>query len=149
MTDATNAGGLAIETLQADFQKNFAPWVQDLDLTVIDASGEHVILAMQPGERLNRQGGIVAGQALMAAVDTAMVLAIWSSCGEAIPCATVDMNTSFLKPATNVELTVTANVIRRGRSIVFARAEITSSKDNKLVVTATGTYALPPPKEST
>ena len=149
MTDATNAGGPAIETLQADFQKNFAPWVQDLDLTVIDANGEHVILAMQPGERLKRQGGIVSGQALMAAVDTAMVLAIWSACGESIPRATVDMNTSFLKPATHVELTVTANVIRRGRSIVFARAEIKSSRDNKLVVTATGTYALPPPKEST
>ncbi len=149
MTDATNAGGPAIETLQADFQKNFAPWVQDLDLTVIDANGEHVILAMQPGEHLKRQGGIVSGQALMAAVDTAMVLAIWSACGESIPCATVDMNTSFLKPATHVELTVTANVIRRGRSIVFARAEITSSKDNKLVVTATGTYAMPPPREST
>jgi acyl-coenzyme A thioesterase PaaI-like protein len=66
-----------------------------------------------------------------------------------MPCATVDMNTSFLKPATHVELTVTANVIRRGRSIVFARAEIKSSRDNKLVVTATGTYAMPPPREST
>jgi len=148
MSDETSAGGPGIESLQADFERIFAPWVQDLELTVIDANVEHVTLAMQPGERLNRQGGIVSGQALMAAADTAMVLAIWSACGEAIPCATVDMNTSFLKPATNVELTVTANVIRRGRSIVFARAEITSSRDNKLVVTATGTYALPLAKES-
>ena len=147
MTDATSAGRLAIETLQAEFEKLFAPWVQDLDLTVIDANGEHVTLTMHPGERLNRQGGIVSGQALMAAADTAMVLAIFSACGEAIPCATVDMNTSFLKPATNVELTIRANVIRRGRSIIFARAEITSSRDNKLVVTATGTYALPPSSE--
>ena len=143
MNDNRSAGGMAIEALQTNFEKNFAPWVQDLDLTVTDSSAEHVTLAMQPGEQLNREGGIVSGQALMAAADTAMVLAIWSACGEAVPGATVDMNTSFLKPATNVELTVTANIIRRGRSLVFARAEITSSKDNKLVVTATGTYALP------
>lgn len=147
MTDETNAGRLAIETLQADFEKIFSPWVQDLDLTIKDASKDHVALAMRPGEQLNRQGDMVSGQALMAAADTAMVIAIWSACGEPIPCATVDMNTSFLKPATNVELTVTANIIRRGRSLVFARAEITSSRDNKLVVTATGTYALPPQKE--
>ena len=145
MTDELNAGGLVIETLQADFEEIFSSWVQELDLTVTDASVEHVILVMQPGERLNRQGDTVSGQALMAAADTAMVMAIWSAYGEPVPCATVDMNTSFLKPATNVELTVTANVIRRGRSIVFARAEITSSKDGKLVVTATGTYAMPPP----
>ncbi len=149
MTDARSAGGLSIETLQTEFEKNFAPWVQNLDLTVTDASVEHVTLTMQPGEHLNREGGIVSGQALMAAADSAMVLAIWSACGAAIPGATVDMNTSFLKPATNVELTVTANIIRRGRSMVFARAEIKSSRDNKLVVTATGTYAMPPPKEST
>ncbi len=137
-----------IETLQTNFEKNFAPWVQELDLTVTDASAEDVTLIMRPGEQLNREGGFVSGQALMAAADSAMVLAIWSACGEAVPGATVDMNTSFLKPATNVELTVTASIIRRGRSMVFARAEITSSRDDKLVVTATGTYALPP-KEST
>lgn len=145
MSNDKNAGALAIETLQADFGKIFAPWVQDLDLTITGVDAGHATLAMQPGKRLNRQGGIVSGQALMAAADTAMVIAIWSACGEAIPCATVDMNTSFLKPATNVELTVTASVIRHGRSIVFARAEITSSRDDKLVVTATGTYAMPSP----
>lgn len=148
MTDDKNAGGLAIETIRAEFEKTFSPWIQELDLTVTNANGEQVTLVMHPGERLNRQGDIVSGQALMAAADTAMVLAIWSACGESIPCATVDMNTSFLKPATNVELTITANVIRRGRSIVFARAEIRSSRDSKLVVSATGTYAMPPDAES-
>lgn len=144
MSDA--AGGLAVGTLQSEFEKNFAPWVRELDLTVVEADGDRVALTMQPGERLNRHGDIVSGQALMAAADTAMVLAIWSARGEVIPCATVDMNTSFLKPATNVELSVTAQVIRLGRSIAFARAEIGSSRDDKLVVTATGTYALPPSK---
>jgi uncharacterized protein (TIGR00369 family) len=147
MNDQTAAGGLTVERLQTNLDRIFSPWVRELDLTVIDANGGHVTLIMQPGERLNRQGGIVSGQALMAAADTAMVVAIWSACGEVIPGATVDMNTSFLKPATNVELTLAADVIRRGRSIVFARAEITSSRDDKLVATATGTYALPSPIE--
>jgi uncharacterized protein (TIGR00369 family) len=135
--------GQTIETLQADFERMFAPWVQDLRLTVTDADRHHVTLVMQPDTRLSRYDGIVSGQALMAAADTAMVLAIWSASGQTLPCATVDMNTSFLKPATNVELTVTADIIRRGRSLAFARAGITSSADGKPVVTATGTYTLP------
>ena len=103
-------------------------------------------MRMKPAERLNREGGIVSGQALMAAADTVMALTIFSACGERIPCATVDMNTSFLKPATNVDLHVAGRIVRMGRSIVFCAAEIASSADGKLVLTATGTYALPSSK---
>ena len=143
MTGDAREDGLSIETLQAEYDKIFSPWVRDLDLSITEANGERITIAMQPDKRLNREGDIVSGQALMAAADTAMVLAIWSACGDTVPCATVDMNTSFLKPATNVKLTITADVIRLGRNVVFARAEITSSRDDKPVVTATGTYALP------
>lgn len=148
MIDDTGGSPLTVQALHSEFERIFAPWVQDLDLRITDADETHVTLAMQPSGRLNRVGDIVSGQALMAAADTAMVIAVWAACGKPIPCATVDMNTSFLKPATNVELTITAKVIRRGRSIVFAHAEITSNVDSKPVVSATGTYALPPPRQS-
>jgi len=147
--EATSNAGLSVATLQKEFARTFPPWIHDLDLRITAASSDHVTLVMQPGERFNRQGGIVSGQALMAAADSAMVLAIFSACGEPLPCSSVDINTSFLKPATNVELIISAHIIRLGRSIAFARAEIKSTADDKLVVTATGTYALPPRKAKT
>jgi len=148
MAAATPGIGLSIATLQKEFARTFAPWVHDLDLRVTRAGSDHVTLVMHPGERFNRQGGIVSGQALMAAADSAMVLAIFSACGEPLPCSSVDINTSFLKPATNVELIIRGHIIRLGRSIAFARAEIQSTADGKLVLTATGTYALPAQKKA-
>ena len=64
----------------------FAPWVQDLNLSIEafdfaappDGSADWqpgAILRMPFSERLCRNGGIVSGQALMAFADTAMVIA--------------------------------------------------------------------------
>ena len=64
----------------------FAPWVQDLHLSVEEfdfAPPPNAAADWQPGavlrlpfsERLCRSGGIVCGQALMAFADTAMVIA--------------------------------------------------------------------------
>lgn len=134
---------LSVNELNSILEEHFAPWVRDLDLRVVASDEMSVRLTMQPDERLNRTGGIVSGQALMAAADTAMVLAVNTAHGEFIACATVDMNSSFLKPATNVTLHIVASVIRQGRTIAFTRAEISSSTDDKAVLSATGTYALP------
>lgn len=63
----------------------FAPWVQDLNLSVerIEHTPPADVPDWQPGallrmpfsERLCRNGGVVCGQALMALADTAMVIA--------------------------------------------------------------------------
>jgi hypothetical protein len=65
----------------------FAPWVQDLGLSIGSiecAPPPGAVADWQPGailrmafsERLCRNGGIVCGQALMALADTSMVIAI-------------------------------------------------------------------------
>ena len=135
---------MSVADLNSIIEEHIAPWVHDLDLCVITADETSVTLTMQPSDRLNRTGGIVSGQALMAAADTAMVLAVNVAHGDFIPCSTVDMNSSFLKPATNVTLHIVASVIRKGKTIAFTRAEISSTVDDKAVLSATGTYALPP-----
>lgn len=142
MPERTHGKGLSVSELQNLYEEHFAPWVKDLDLTVSSSDEMQVTMIMRPSERLNRQGGILSGQALMSAADTAMALAVFSASGEFRPSATVDMHTSFLKPATNVELAVTGSIVRLGRSIAFLRADIVSSLDDKLVVTSSGTYAL-------
>ena len=131
------------EALEEILEANFAPWVRDLNLTVMEATGTQVHVKLTPSERLDRVGGIVSGQALMAAADTVMVLAFASAAGELVPSATVDMNTSFLRPAKGGQpLVVRAELVRVGRTMGFARAEIQDAESRKLVATATGTYAL-------
>lgn len=133
--------GLDLATLNAALSEQFAPWVLDLDLEVVELSDTGATLKMQPGQRLHRTGGIVCGQALAAVADTAMVIALYAVTGRTDPCATVDINTSFLKPATTDPLLARAEIIRRGRSMAFARVLIESTRDGKAVASATATYA--------
>lgn len=69
---------MTMTTAEADkiLSANFAPWVLDLGLTV-DAVGEdRAVLRLPWSGRLAREGGGLSGQALMAAADTATVIAV-------------------------------------------------------------------------
>lgn len=133
-----------VAELESLLLENFAPWVHDLGLKVTAGAATHIELRLVPGTRLERQGGLMSGQAMMAAADTAMALLLLAAHGA--PCATVDMSTSFLRPAIGSELNVRAEIVRLGRSLAFLRAELTGVDSGKLVATATATYALPPTK---
>jgi uncharacterized protein (TIGR00369 family) len=134
-------GGISLSDAHRILQNEFAPWVQALDLEIIETAERGCSISMPVAEHLYRQGGIVSGQAMMALADTSMVIAFSSYFGEFRPLATIDMNTSFLKPASK-NIIAQANVIRAGRSICFAEA--TLSSEGKPVCRATGTYMLPP-----
>ena len=120
----------------------FAPWVLDLNLTVQENTQNSATLLMQFSESLNRQGGIVSGQALMALADTAMVIALFSAHGEFRPMATVSMNTHFLRAAANSSIRAEAKVIKLGRSMAFTAVDLFMESNDKLVSNVQGTYVL-------
>ena len=130
-----------IQTLQAALPEYFAPWVQALQLRVESSEASRVSLRMPASPELCRVGGMVCGQALMAAADTAMVLALMQHFGEFRPCTTVQMNTSFLKPLSGQDGLITASVLRAGKNIAFGEIDICGA-DGKSVCRATTTYAL-------
>lgn len=131
-----------IATLQAALPTYFAPWVQALNLSVESFSGESVTLRLPPSDQLSRVGGMLCGQAMMAAADTAMVLALINHFGEFRPCTTVQMATSFLKPLSSQAALVEARVVRAGRALAFGEIDIRGADDGKSVCRATTTYAL-------
>ncbi len=143
MTSATESPALtdpaALQALLSDW---FAPWVQALNLRVESAQPGEVTLRLPAGEHLSRIGGMVCGQAMMSAADTAMVLAIVSQLGTQRPMTTVQLNTSFLKPLAAQDGLVTARVIRAGKSLVFGEIDIVGVADGKSVCRASTTYAL-------
>ena len=96
---------------------------------------------MPQSEQLSRVGGMLCGQAMMSAADTAMVLAIVTQLGER-PMTTVQQNTSFLKPISGQDARVTARVIRAGKNLVFGEIDIAGATDGRSVCRASTTYAL-------
>lgn len=139
---STPSATVTREVLEKALTDWFAPWVQDLGLRVDSFADGEATLRLPHSERLSRVGGMVCGQALMSAADTAMVLAIVTRLGNQRPMTTVQLNTSFLKPLTGQDALVTARVIRAGRSLAFGEIDIRGANDGQSVCRASTTYAL-------
>lgn len=133
---------MKLETLNDALPMYFAPWVQALGLKAEAFDGESVTLRLPQSDALSRIGGMLCGQAMMAAADTAMVLALINRFGEFRPCTTVQLNTSFLKPLSKQDALVQARVLRAGKSLAFGEIDIRGADDSKSVCRATTTYAL-------
>jgi uncharacterized protein (TIGR00369 family) len=130
------------QSLQSALAEYFAPWVQALGLKVESFDAESVTLRLPQDPALSRVGGMLCGQAMMAAADTAMVLALINHVGEFRPCTTVQMNSSFLKPLSGQDALVQARVLRAGKSLAFGEIDIRGADDGKTVSRASTTYAL-------
>ena len=133
---------MTIQTLQAALPAYFAPWVQALGLQVDAFDSQSVTLRLPQNTQLSRIGGMLCGQAMMAAADSAMVLALINHCGEFRPCTTVQMSSSFLKPLSGQDALIQARVIRAGKSLAFGEIDILGADDGKSVSRFTTTYAL-------
>jgi uncharacterized protein (TIGR00369 family) len=132
----------ATPLLQSALAEYFAPWVQDLGLAVHEFDSDSVTLRLPQNAQLSRVGGMLCGQAMMAAADTAMALALVNHFDEFKPCTTVQMNTSFLKPLSNQDALVQARLLRAGKSLAFGEIDIRGATDGKSVCRSTTTYAL-------
>ncbi|MDO9403752.1 MAG: PaaI family thioesterase [Polaromonas sp.] len=133
---------ISLDTLQAALPLYFAPWVQALGLQVETVGEGSVTLRLPQNDALSRVGGTVCGQAMMAAADTAMVLALINHFGEFRPCTTVQLNSSFLKPLSMQDALVEARVIRAGKTMAFGEIDIRGASDGKSVNRSSTTYAL-------
>jgi uncharacterized protein (TIGR00369 family) len=130
------------DTLQAALADYFAPWVQALALKVESFTAESVLLRLPQSDQLSRVGGMLCGQAMMAAADSAMVLALINHFGEFRPCTTVQFSTSFLKPLSAQDALIEAKVVRAGKALAFGEIDIRGARDGKSVCRASTTYAL-------
>lgn len=132
---------ISIDQATAMMDEIFAPWIRQLAMTPVAVSDTEGVLRLPASEALRHVGGVICGQVFMSAADTAMVIAISSALGGFRPMTTVSLNTSFMRPVAEGELTVTARVLRLGRSLVFGEIDIAGS-DGRTAARATTTYAL-------
>ena len=136
---------ISVEEADQILRRNFAPWVLDLNMKVRAASEQSATLVMPFDEKLHRAGGVVSGQALMALADTAMVISLCSALGGFRPVFTVDLTTTFMRPATNTAVLAEATVLRLGRTMGFGQVRLlTDTSERQLVANTVGSYSIPP-----
>lgn len=120
-----------------------APWVAELQLQLQEARLGEVVLALPVTAKHVHGGGVLCGQSMMAAADTAMILAVCTHLGEFKPMTTVQLQTSFLKPVAgdSARTRLTARLLRLGKNLAFGEIELHNPAGD-LVAHATTTYAL-------
>lgn len=132
-----------LQALRATLRSVVAPWVAELELQLDEARLGEVLLTLPVTPKHVHGGGVLCGQTLMAAADTAMILAVCTHLGGFQPMTTVQLQTSFLRAVRGDagRVQVRARVLRMGRKLVFGEVLLTDP-DGALAAHATTTYAL-------
>lgn len=144
MANHDTAPSLApVDALQQALQDVFAPWVRELHLRVEAASLGEVRLVLPVAPQHVHAGGVLCGQTMMAAADSAMVLAVMTHLGSFKPMTTVQLQTSFLRGVKGDagEVRLVARVLKMGRNLVFGEVELLTP-GGELAAHTTTTYAL-------
>jgi uncharacterized protein (TIGR00369 family) len=132
-----------LEALQADLDRVAAPWIRELGLQLTEIFDDGVAFTMPVTPPLVHGGGVLCGQALMAAADTAMIIALSSALGGFKPMTTVQLSCSFLKavPGATPQVGVRCRLLRKGRNLAFGEVTV-SLPDGSTAAHATTTYAI-------
>jgi len=129
--------------LQATLDGLAADYTKLLGLSVEVVTSEEVRLALPVTPQLVHKGRVLCGQAILAAADTAMLLAMIAKLGSFRPMTTVQLQISFLRPVpeTIAEVEVVGRILRLGKNLSYGEVVFKTS-DGKLMAHATSTYAL-------
>lgn len=127
------------------------PYFQLLGMRFIAVSDGSATLEMPASANHYNPNNVVHGGAVTSLADSAMGLAVFSTCAPGENFTTADLHINFLKAVTveSGTLRSVGRVIQRGQQIVVAEAEVVDQQ-NQLVARATSTLfilqrRLPPP----
>jgi len=134
-------GTFGLEEGQALLGEVFAPWVQDLGLEIVSIETAGAGFRMPGGERFVRAGGagggVICGQAVSAAADTASVVALSVLNGRFRACTTVDLTTHFMRPLPDGAVDLRVEALSNGRRMAVTRVEFRSAGSQKVAASAT------------
>jgi uncharacterized protein (TIGR00369 family) len=135
---------MTMTTAEADkvLSANFAPWVLELGLTTEVLGDDRATLRLPWSDRLSREGGGLSGQALMAAADTATVIAVSAARGAFVSMTTVQQSTSFQRAVAGSDVLIEAVLTKLGRRMAFADITMTDAASGALAARASTVYAL-------
>lgn len=137
--------GMTLEALAAISEEIFAPWVKALGVETVEIGADFCRFRMPGASDTIRRGGpgggVVSGQAISAAADTASVLTLIALNGTTRPCTTVDLTTHFMRPLPEGEAEIRVEAVSNGRRMAVTRVEVKAAGAPKLSATATCAFA--------
>lgn len=135
---------LSTDLAQTRLAELFAPWIGGLGLRFEAVEKDRVLVRLPQSPNLSRIGGVVCGQALMAAADTAAVFACWSALGELRNVTTVSQNMQLMRAVAERDALLEARVPKAGRSLMFTEVTIRADGDERPAAIANSVFAVLP-----
>lgn len=128
------------ESFEALLDRGFAPHLLGghMGVEVLSCGDGKARLRMPFRSHYLQNMGVVQGGVIATICDMTMA---WAVLSQVHPrqSPTVDLNVSYLRPVTEQDLECEAVVLRAGRSVAYARAEVLTD-EGVLVATATASF---------
>lgn len=121
------------------------PLASALGATLISVDKESGLLkvAFNPKDHFQQDLGIIQGGVVSAMLDYATAFAAMMVLRHDQGCATVNLNTSFMRPATPGTFLAYAEIEKKGGAFIFSRATLTyADNPRKQIATASAVLAV-------
>lgn len=136
---------MAAADVAALHDEAFAPWIRALGITVTEIAALICTFSLPESADLTRGGGagggVVCGQAVGSAADTASVLTLCALNGRLRACTTVDLTAHFMRPLPQGDVEIRVEALSNGRRMAVTRAEFRAAGSPKLAATVTCAFA--------
>lgn len=122
-----------------NFKKEVFPSFLGLELEELREDYARLKLGFR--DHFNQPAGVVHGGVIATLIDTAVVPAIGSGYDDRPDLLTIDMQVQYMGAVIGKDMYVEGWVSKRGRSVVFARAEVRDA-DGRLAASGTLAYTV-------
>jgi uncharacterized protein (TIGR00369 family) len=138
MAEVREHNAVTNENVEEQYDYIFAPWVKSMGLVGISVSEGKASAILPQNPALQWANGAICGQAIMAAIDTVVSLAMLTT--DRASKGTASQNTQFLRPAVGEDLRIEVNVLKFGRVVAYAETKVFFASSGKLVAHATNEF---------
>lgn len=132
----------ALERVRLSFAKQ--PMMATLGARLTRLEPGRVAIALPHREAVSQQHGYIHGGAIMTIADSASGYASMTMVATGSEVLTIEGKTNFLRPARGA-LVAEGRVIRAGRSVIVAAADVYTEDERRHVATMLATMAVLPP----
>lgn len=121
-----------------------SPFVKHLGITLGSLGDGEAVLHLPFRAEVVTAGDVVHGGAVATLIDTAGMAASWAGADapEKLRGSTVGMTVTYLAAAGSADLTASARVLKRGRSLVYVDVDVTADDGSRPVAKGLVTYKL-------
>ncbi len=123
---------------------HFPSWVTDLGVRIESLSKDGLRARLPRSPHIQRAGGVVLGQALMAMADTMLVLTFAEALGRMASMATISLTTNFMHAAIDCDVIGQSRALKLGRGTVFGEVTFFTDADPSPIALSTAAFAVLP-----